>query len=63
LKNVEKWVDKIFLYHSKDDPVVPFSHLAKFKAHLPKAEVSVFEDRAHFSQSEFPELLANIRAS
>jgi predicted alpha/beta hydrolase family esterase len=60
LPNLEKQVDKIFLYHSKDDPVVYFSHVQKFKDHLPKAKVTVFEDRGHFRQAEFPELLENI---
>jgi len=27
LKNLAKQADKIFLYHSKDDDIVPFSHL------------------------------------
>lgn len=62
LKNLEGQVDHIFLYHSKDDTVVPFSHLGKFQSYLPKAMVSVFEDRGHFTQAEFPELLENIRA-
>jgi hypothetical protein len=61
LKNLEKQVDRIFLYHSHDDPMVPFSHVEKFKTYLPKAKVFVFEDRGHFRQEEFPELLANIR--
>lgn len=62
LKNLEQQVDKIFLYHSKDDPMVPFAHVEKFKSYLPNAELVVFEDRGHFAQSEFPELLANIVA-
>ena len=63
LKNLDKQVDKIFLYHSKDDTVVPFSHVEKYKSYLPKAQVFVFEDRGHFQQSEFPELVENILAS
>jgi hypothetical protein len=60
LQNLDKQVDKIFLYHSKDDPVVPFSHVEKYKSCLPKAQVFVFKDRGHFQQPEFPELLENI---
>lgn len=63
LSHLEKQVDKIFLYHSKDDPLVYFSHLQRFKDHLPKASVNVFEDRGHFWQPEFPELLANIKTT
>lgn len=58
LKNIK--ADKIFLYHSKDDPVVPFSHAEKFMQYL-DAELFVFEDKGHFQVEEFPELLANIK--
>lgn len=61
LVNLEKQVDKIFLYHSKDDPMVPFVHAEKFQSHLPKAKLMVFADRGHFNLPEFPELLENIR--
>lgn len=61
-KNVELQCDKIFLYHSKDDFVVPFEDVHKFNVALPAAELVVFEDRGHFLQPSFPELLANITA-
>lgn len=47
----------IYLFHSKDDPVVPFTELAKFQRDLPLAKVHILEDRGHFNQPEFPELL------
>ncbi len=37
LKNIEPKATHIFLYHSKDDPVVPFSHSRKYSSHLKKA--------------------------
>jgi predicted alpha/beta hydrolase family esterase len=43
--HVEEYTNKIFLYHSKDDPIVPFVHLKKFSNYLPNAIVNVFEDR------------------
>ncbi len=52
----------VFLYHSKDDPVVPFSELQKYQAALPNATARVFEDRQHFNQETFPELIADIRS-
>jgi predicted alpha/beta hydrolase family esterase len=52
--------DKIYLYHSKDDPVVPFSALGQYKKALPKAQTRVFEDRKHINQEEFPELVEDI---
>ena len=50
----------IFLYHSKDDPVVPFADLIKFKEKLPIAQIRIFDDGGHFIQEEFPELVEDI---
>lgn len=54
---LEQSADEIHLFHSKDDPVVPFTELAKFQRDLPDAISHVFEDRDHFLDPEFPELL------
>jgi predicted alpha/beta hydrolase family esterase len=53
--------ENIFLYHSKDDPTVPFSALEQFHKALPNAKVLVFEDRKHLNQPEFPELVEDIK--
>lgn len=63
LEKLTHQVDKIFLYHSKDDPIVPISHMQRFHHYLPQAIINVFEDRGHFWQPEFPELLQNIKAA
>jgi pimeloyl-ACP methyl ester carboxylesterase len=60
LKNLITQVEKIYVYGSKDDPLVPFSHIQKYKEYLPQAKFHIFEDRGHFFQPEFPELLENI---
>ncbi len=52
--------DNIFLYHSKNDPVVPFSALEQYMSALPNAHARIFEDKKHFNQSEFPELAEDI---
>lgn len=52
---------KIFIYHSKDDPFVPFADFEKYKRALAGAETMTFEDRGHFRQTEFPELISNIK--
>ena len=40
-------IARIFLYHSRDDEVVPFAHLALYAAKLPQATVRVFNRRGH----------------
>lgn len=51
---------KVFVYHSEDDDVVPFSSLADYQRDLPDATYRVFKDRGHFLQEEFPELVQDI---
>lgn len=60
-KGLEKSADEIHLFHSKDDFVVPFTELAKFEADLPTAEVHVFENRNHFLDENFPEIIDLIK--
>jgi predicted alpha/beta hydrolase family esterase len=52
---------KVVLYHSKDDPVVPFNELLKYEKALPLAELKIFEDRQHFNQETFLEIVGDIR--
>jgi predicted alpha/beta hydrolase family esterase len=40
-------IPRIFLYHSRDDEVVPFAHLGLYAAKLPQAMVRVFDGRGH----------------
>lgn len=54
---LERSADEVHLFHSKDDFVVPYSELAKFQADLPDAVVHSFDDRNHFLDEEFPELI------
>jgi len=61
LSRVAKQVNKIYLYHSKDDPVVPFSDLEIISAKLPGAEKVIFPDRQHFRIKDFPELAERIK--
>jgi len=60
LDNVPRQAGKILLYHSKDDPVVPFTELEKYSRALSGAETSVFEDQGHFLGEDFPELAEHI---
>lgn len=62
LKKLNKQGGKIFLYQSKDDKVVPYSHLKKYKKALPNAIVREFKKRGHFDQPKFPELVEDIKS-
>ena len=53
--------DKIYLYHSKDDKVVPFRSMDNLKSKLPNAVTRIFEDRGHMNQETFPELATDIK--
>jgi hypothetical protein len=57
LKNVGPQIKHIFIYHSTDDPLVPFEHSIKYLKHLKKAEFFEFKDRGHFLQPAFMEIL------
>ncbi len=52
---------EIFLYHSKDDTIVPFSNFESYQKALPKAHGLVFENRGHFIDETFPELVEEIK--
>jgi predicted alpha/beta hydrolase family esterase len=60
LERVTEQAGRVFIYHSHDDPVVPFSDAEKYRDAFPKAELIAFDDRGHFSQADFPELVARI---
>lgn len=52
---------KLVLMQSRDDNVVSFSNFEQYIALLPEAEQIIFEDKGHFSQETFPELVAKIK--
>jgi len=54
--------EAVYLYHSTDDPVVDFSHLAKFQRTLPTAHARVLTKRSHLWQKEFPEIVKDIKS-
>ncbi len=50
----------IFLYHSRDDEVVAFTHLALYRDKLPHAVVREFEERGHQFRNDLSEVAADI---
>ena len=61
LNKIQPQCEKIWIWHSKDDPVVPFNHSERIVEELPYARFMIFEDRGHFNQEHFPELLQTIK--
>ena len=55
-------IPKIFLYHSKDDEVVPVDHLRYFAEVLPNARVREFNGRGHLFGRGLPELVEDIKS-
>jgi uncharacterized protein len=63
-KSLDKFLnksEKIYLIHSRDDRVVPFEAMEKYKNLLPKAEEIIFSDRGHFNQENFNEIVKLIK--
>jgi predicted alpha/beta hydrolase family esterase len=61
LDKIEKQCNNIFIYHSIDDPVVDFEDALKYQKMLTNAKFEQFEDRGHFLQEKFPEIVGNIK--
>jgi predicted alpha/beta hydrolase family esterase len=51
----------IFLYHSRDDEWVPFSHLAIYAGKIPQATIREFDGRGHQFSNDLSEVAADIK--
>ena len=54
-------IPRIFLYHSRDDDIVPFAHLALYAAKLPQATIHEFDRRGHQFGNDLAEIAEDIR--
>ncbi len=61
LTKLAKQGKQIYIYHSQDDPVVPFADLGKYQKQLPDATAQIFTNRQHFNQEKFPEVVKDIK--
>lgn len=61
LSGIQNQCAHIFIYHSTDDPIVPYGDALKYKSVLPQANLISFADRGHFLQDNFPEIVENIK--
>jgi len=53
---------RIFLYHSRDDPEVPFAHLAYYRDHLPTATARPVDGSQHSFIEGLPTLVDDIKS-
>jgi hypothetical protein len=56
------FIPRIFLYHSRDDAVVPFAHLALHGARLPQATVRAVDGRGHQFGNDLTDVAKDIRS-
>lgn len=61
LSLLEKQSEKLFIWQSADDDIVPISDLNKYKKALPNANFKEFKNKGHFTQNTFPELVREIK--
>ncbi|MBP9712000.1 MAG: alpha/beta hydrolase [Candidatus Pacebacteria bacterium] len=61
INTIKDICDEIHVWHSKDDKVVAFQNAEIVKNNLPETILHVFEDRGHFNQPAFMELLQVIK--
>jgi len=54
-------IPQIYLYHSRDDQVVPVTHLMYYADALPMATIREFENRGHLFGKGLPELAEDIK--
>jgi len=55
-------VPRIFLYHNRDDEIVPFSHLALHAARLPRAVVRESDKGGHQFGNDLANVASDIRS-
>lgn len=51
----------IYLIQSKDDPIVPFEQITKYKYALPNVKTLILNSGGHFKQETFPEIVELIK--
>ncbi len=49
---IQRWADQIYIYHSRDDELVPFEQSLELKTYFPEAIFREFSDRGHFYKEE-----------
>jgi uncharacterized protein len=52
----------VFFYHSRDDEIVPFAHLALYAEKVPGATIRVLDGRGHQLSNDLSEVAADIKS-
>lgn len=52
---------KTFVFHSEDDPIVPYAHALRYRDALPAATLVSLTDKGHCVLERFPELIECLR--
>lgn len=58
---MNKQTDRIFLFHSKDDPIVPFSDFEIYKEKLSITKYFILDNEGHFNGDSVPGLVELIK--
>lgn len=62
ISQISRLTKEIFIYHSRDDTIVPISDSLELLCYLPQATFKEFSDRGHFYlQTRFPEIEEEIK--
>ena len=61
LEKLDSQGGQVYIIHSKDDSVVKFEDAQYYVKRLPSAHQITFENRDHFSQETFPELVTLVK--
>ena len=61
LKKIKKIEEEITIFGSKDDFLVDFSDIEDYKKVLPNVKYKIFENKWHFLQEDFDELIEEIK--
>jgi predicted alpha/beta hydrolase family esterase len=53
-------ISRIYFYHSRDDEIVPFAHLALYAARLPQATIREVDGRGHQMGNDLTDVAEDI---
>ncbi len=60
---LSRWVEKVYIYHSRDDTLVPFEQSLELHSYFPDAVFRELDGRGHFFLEEkIPELEEDIKS-